>query len=196
MQFRFRRKVCKIGILKYPLSLSPLGFKINFCYHKIEISYCLCKLPGHQVQRKQRSHWQGLMARIQYARYTFSQHYAPSRSEERTLVDEFEAAVEDFHYYNTLLYFDLRQPVSNSTKGSNIRWWSWSDEEILPCFSIVCSNCEQNNFNDQRLEIDGLPIPKRLCHKHRRKLRKNEMYWSEEKLSEAKRSELKWSEEK
>ena len=28
MQFRFRRKVCKIGILKYPLSLSPLGFKI------------------------------------------------------------------------------------------------------------------------------------------------------------------------
>lgn len=70
MQFRFRRKVCKIGILKYPLSLSPLEFKINFCYHKIEISYCLCKLPGHQVQLKQRSHWQGLMARIQYARYT------------------------------------------------------------------------------------------------------------------------------
>lgn len=49
VQFPFRRKVCKIGILKYPLSLSPLGFKINFGYHKIEISYCLCKLPGHQV---------------------------------------------------------------------------------------------------------------------------------------------------
>lgn len=42
MQFLFRRKVCKIGILKYPLSSSSLGLKINFCYHNIESIAIVC----------------------------------------------------------------------------------------------------------------------------------------------------------
>ena len=194
MQFPFRRKVCKIGILKYPLSLSPLGFKINSVITKSKlaivcVNFLVIKCSENNA-RTGRVSWEEYNTQGTPSHNTTRQAGARKDTSGRV-----RGSCIKF-YYDTLLYFDLRQPVSNSTKGSNIRWWSWSDEEILPCFSIVCSNCEQNNFNDQRLEIDGLPIPKRLCQEHRRKLRKNEMYWSEEKLSEAKRRELKWSEEK